>query len=152
MVQYLTPMPLVLTLVRNACSYQVCLHSFIVIQLPTLWQRKCHCIEYNIISGNYLDVTTLGEVVTTHTELMNAAMPFFVALYGQPRGLLAQIFSQRTKKNLKVMASQPYYGIIWPHVSSPSELIASNEEHISNNNPEASKKFVVFEKYQEISA
>ena len=37
-----------------------------------------------MISGNYLGVTTLGDVGTTHTELMNAAMPFFVALYGQP--------------------------------------------------------------------
>ena len=40
MVQYFTPMPLVLTLVRNTCSYQVCLYSVIVIQLPTLDIRK----------------------------------------------------------------------------------------------------------------
>ena len=39
-----------------------------------------------MISGNYLVVTTLGDVGITHTELMNAAMPFFVALYGQPPG------------------------------------------------------------------
>ena len=39
-----------------------------------------------IISGNYIGVTTLGDVGTTHTELMNAAMPFFVVLYGQPPG------------------------------------------------------------------
>ena len=51
-----------------------------------LWQRKCHCTEDNMISGNYSGVTTLGDVGTTHTELMNAAMPFFVALYGQPPG------------------------------------------------------------------
>ena len=48
------------------------------------------------------------------------------------------------------MASQLFYHIIWPHVSSPSELIASNEEHLSNY-PEASKKSVVFDKYQDIS-
>ena len=39
-----------------------------------------------MISGYYLGVTTLGDVGTTHTELMNAAMPFFVALYCQPLG------------------------------------------------------------------
>ena len=39
-----------------------------------------------MISGNYLGVTTLGDVGTTHTELMNSAMPFFVALYRQPPG------------------------------------------------------------------
>ena len=35
-----------------------------------------------MISGNFLGVTTLGDVGTTHTELMNVAIPFFVALYG----------------------------------------------------------------------
>ena len=50
-----------------------------------------------MISGNYLGVITLGDVGTTHTELMNAVMPFFVALYGQPPGLLAKLFSQRRK-------------------------------------------------------
>ena len=48
------------------------------------------------------------------------------------------------------MASQLFYCIIWPHFSSPSELIASNKEHLSNY-PEASKKIVVFDKYQDIS-
>ena len=49
------------------------------------------------------------------------------------------------------MTSQLFYRIIRPHVSSPSELIASKEEHLSNY-PEASKKSVVFDKYQDISA
>ena len=39
-----------------------------------------------MISENYLGVTALGDVGTTHKELMNAVMPFFVALYGQPLG------------------------------------------------------------------
>ena len=38
------------------------------------------------MSGDYLGETTLGDVGTTHTELMNAAMPFFVALYRQLSG------------------------------------------------------------------
>ena len=29
-----------------------------------------------MISGNYLCVTSLGDIGTTHTELMNAAMSF----------------------------------------------------------------------------
>ena len=48
------------------------------------------------------------------------------------------------------MASQLFYCIIWPHVSSPSELIASDEEHLSNY-PEVSKKIVFFDKNQYIS-
>ena len=49
------------------------------------------------------------------------------------------------------MASQLFCRIIWPHVSSPFELIALNEEHLSNY-PEISKKIVFFDKYQDISA
>ena len=49
------------------------------------------------------------------------------------------------------MTSQLFYHIIWPHDSSPSELIASNKEHLSNY-PEASKKSVVFDKYKDTSA
>ena len=107
-----------------------------------------------MISGNYLGLTTLGDVGTTHTELMNAALSFFVALYGQPPGTSMEsarknIFTKK-QKNPKVMASQPFHRIIWPHVSSSSELIASNYEHLSNY-PEASKKIVAFNKYQDIS-
>ena len=55
------------------------------------------------------------------------------------------------EENPKVMASQRFYRIIWPHDRSTSELIASNEEHLSNC-PETSKKIVVFDKYQYIPA
>ena len=44
--------------------------------------------------------------------------------------------------NTKAMASQLFYRISWPHVSSPSELIESNKEHLSNYS-ESSKKIVV---------
>ena len=47
------------------------------------------------------------------------------------------------------MASQLFH-VIWPRVSSQSELIASNEEHLSTY-LEASKKTVVFDKYLDIS-
>ena len=49
------------------------------------------------------------------------------------------------------MASQLLCRTLWPHDSIPSEFIASNEEHLSNY-PEAFKKNVVFDKYQDISA
>ena len=49
------------------------------------------------------------------------------------------------------MTSQLFYRIIWPHDRSSSELIASNEEHLSNY-PKTSTKIVVFNKYQDISA
>ena len=53
--------------------------------LLPLRQRNATAL-YIMISENYLGLTTLGDVGTTHKELMNAAMPFFVALYGQPPG------------------------------------------------------------------
>ena len=49
------------------------------------------------------------------------------------------------------MASQLFYSIIWPHVGCPSDFITLDEEHLSNY-PEASKKIVVFDKYQDIFA
>ena len=44
--------------------------------------KKMTLTEYNMISGHFLGVTTLGDVGTTHTELMNAAIPFYIAFYG----------------------------------------------------------------------
>ena len=44
-----------------------------------------------------------------------------------------------------MMVSQLFYHIICPNGGSPSELIASIEEHLSNY-PEATKKIVVFDK------
>ena len=49
------------------------------------------------------------------------------------------------------MASQLFHRISWSHVISLFELIASNEEHLSNYF-EASKKSVFFDKYQDIPA
>ena len=34
-----------------------------------------------MIVGNYQCVNTLGDVGSTHTDIVNAARPFFVALY-----------------------------------------------------------------------
>ena len=50
-----------------------------------------------------------------------------------------------------MVASQLFYHIIWPHVISPSELIASNEERLRGYH-EVSNKTVVFDKDQYISA
>ena len=68
MVQYLTPMPLVLTLDRNACSYQVCLHSVIVIQRPTLTTA----LNTIMISGNYLRLRLY------HSQRVNECSNVFV--------------------------------------------------------------------------
>ena len=56
---------------------------------------------------------------------------------------LAKIFSQSRKSESDHSSSIA--------LSSPCELIASNEEHLSNY-PRASKKSVVFDKYQDIAA
>ena len=37
-----------------------------------------------MITGDYPGLATVGDIGTTHPELMNAAMLFFIALYDQP--------------------------------------------------------------------
>ena len=65
-----------------------------------------------MISGNYLGVTTLGDVGTTHTELMLqqciSLLHYIVSHKEHPWNLLAKVFSQRRRKIRKC----------WPHSSS----------------------------------
>jgi hypothetical protein len=62
----------------------------------------------------------LGEVGTTHTDLMEAAIPFFIALYGQPPGTSMEsahftLFTKK-KKSLKVMTLPPTSANLLQHV------------------------------------
>ena len=80
-----------------------------MIQLPILVARECHCTEYYYIRNLPSCVFTLGDVGTSHTELVNAVMPFSVALYSQPLGTSMEsvrynIFTEK-KRNPKVIAS-----------------------------------------------
>ena len=97
-----------------------------------------------MISGNYLGVTTLGDIGTNHTELLNAAMPFLlhymVSHQEHPLNLLAKYFHKEEKSKSDGLTAL-FYHIIWLRVSSPSELIASNEEHLSNH-PEALRRLL----------
>ena len=77
--QYLTSMTTVLILVRNACSYYVCMHSVVVVQLPTLTAKEMSPLN-TMVSGIYQCLAIIGDIDTTHIELMNAAMPYFVSL------------------------------------------------------------------------
>ena len=61
-----------------------------------------------MISGDYPGLATVGDIGTTHPELMNAAMLFFIALYGQPPGSSMEstrftLFTKK-KRNPKVMS------------------------------------------------
>ena len=76
--QYLTYMSSVLIMVRNACSYYVCMRSVVVIQLSTLTAKEMSL--NTMVSGIYQCFAMIGDIDTTHTELMNAAMPSFVSL------------------------------------------------------------------------
>ena len=68
---------IVLILVSNARGYQVCMCSVIVIQNP----GKGKIIALNtMVSENYQGLATICDVGTTHTELMNAAMPLFFCI------------------------------------------------------------------------
>ena len=49
-----------------------------------------------MISGDYPGLATVGDIGTTHPELMNAAMPFFNALYWSATGNLHGIYSLHT--------------------------------------------------------
>ena len=80
-----------------------------------------------MISGDYPGLATLGDIGRTHQDLMDATLPFFVALYGQPprTSMESARFSLFTKKkkNPKVMALPPtsanllqhklYFGLIF---------------------------------------
>ena len=69
-----------------------------------------------MISENYQGLGALGEVGTTQQELMNAATPFFVALYSQrPAASMEsarfKLFTKK-KKRPKVMALPPKSAIL----------------------------------------
>ena len=80
-----------------------------------------------MVFGNYQGVATICDVATTHTEVMNAEMPFFVALYSQPPGTSMEsarynIFSKK-KKSPQVTALPPtsanlLHRILWNVVDS----------------------------------
>ena len=82
------------------------MRSVVMIQLPTLTAKE-GCSFNTMVSGNYKGLATIDGFGTTQTELMNAAMLFFVALYSQSTGTSMEsarynIF--RKKRNLKAMA------------------------------------------------
>ena len=65
----------------------------------------------NMVSGNYQGLATIGDIGTTHTDLMNAALQFFSALYSQPSETSMEsarynIFTKK-KRNPKEMALPP---------------------------------------------
>ena len=73
-----------------------------------------------IVSGNYQCLAIIGDIDTTHLELMNVAMPSFVSATSQP--LVTSMESTRyniftkTKRNPKVVASPPTSGILLQHM------------------------------------
>ena len=73
-----------------------------------------------MVSGNYQGLATIGDVGTTHTELMNACMHFFVALYGRTPGAAMEsirynIFTKKNR-NTKVMALTPTSANLLQHI------------------------------------
>ena len=59
--------------------------------------------------------------------------------------------SPKSADTIIVNVSQLFYHITWPHGGSPSDLVASIEERLCYY-LNATKKIVVFDKYQDISA
>ena len=76
---------------------------------------------------------------------------YMVSHQEHPWKLLAKIFLRRRSKSKSDDLTALLSHYLATHVSSPFELISSNEEHLSYY-PEASKQIVVFDKYQDISA
>ena len=74
-----------------------------------------------LLGGNFDGLAdVLGETGTTHTDLMEAAKPFFAALYGQPPETSMEsarftLFTKK-KKNPKVMALPPTTANLFYHV------------------------------------
>ena len=118
MEQCLASMSSILILVRNACSYKICMHSAVVIQLPTLMTNEY--IEYYNIWKLQSLCNCVGEVGTTGPELMNAAMAFCVALYSQSHGTSMESahFNMFTKKttNYRVNVLPPTSSNLLQHI------------------------------------
>ena len=76
-----------------------------------------------MVSGNYQGIAGIGDVGTTLTELVNAAMLFFVALYSRPpetsmEPTRCNILTKQ-KRNPKVMALSPTYVNLLQHILQP---------------------------------
>ena len=79
--QYLTLMPFVLILVRNAFSYYLYMHALSDCDTTSYPNGKGNVTALNtMVSGNYQCLAITGGIDTTHTELMNAAMSSFISL------------------------------------------------------------------------
>ena len=95
--------------VQNAFSCLACMHLAGVIPpriLVSIWQRALNIL----LAQDFPDV--LGEVDTTHTDLVEATKAFFCALYSQLPGASMgpacfKLFTKKKKKTPKVMALPP---------------------------------------------
>ena len=73
-----------------------------------------------MIFGDYPGLATVGDIGITHPELINATMPFFNALYGQPPGTSMEstrftLFTKK-KRNPKVMSLPPTSANLMQHI------------------------------------
>lgn len=74
----------------------------------------------NMLSGDFQGLTTLGNTGTSCRELMNVAVPFFNALYGQPpetsmESARYNLFTKK-KKSPKVMSLPPTSANLQQHI------------------------------------
>ena len=104
--QKLTSMPSVMILVRNACSYYVCMRSVVVIQLPTLTAKKMslHWMLWYLESTN-VQLLKVTMIPLIQNWLMQQCLPLFH--YSQPPVTSMEfncynIFT-KNKKNPKMM-------------------------------------------------
>ena len=116
--QYLTSRPSVLISVRNACSYYVCMLPVVVIQLPTLTTKECHCTEYYGIRKLPVFSYHSWHWYQSHRvdESSNAFLCFITVSHEKHPWILLAIYFHKKKRNPKVMATPPTSGNILQHM------------------------------------
>ena len=108
-----------------------------------------------MISRNFPGIAIIGDV-GAHSHRSDECRHAFLPATRTGTSMESAcyiILIKRKRNDPKVMVSQLLYHIVRPDGSSPTELIASIKERLSNY-PNATKKNVVFAtcKYQDISA
>ncbi|MCG7883058.1 MAG: hypothetical protein JAY96_15870 [Candidatus Thiodiazotropha endolucinida] len=99
-------------------------------------------------SGDYPGLAIIGDVGTTRPDLMTAAMPFFIALYGQPQGTSMEsvrftLFTKK-KRNPKVMSLPPTSANLMQHILRAHLQVMLWKAANCNGPPDESKDITQF--------
>ena len=98
MIQFLTLIPSVLILVRQACSLYVC-HALSGCDATSFPYGKGNITALNtMVSRIYQSLAIIGDIDTTHTELMNSASFHYTCSQSPVTSMESTCYNIFTKK------------------------------------------------------